>query len=979
MLRLEMFGGLSLTQADSAAPSQKRRLAFLSLLALAGERGMSREKLAGYLWPDSSPEDARHSLEQLVYATRRALGDSLISGGNPTSLDFDCITTDVGDFERALSDGDYAAAVRLYRGEFLDGFSLNDSAEFERWQSAEARRLSGLQAKALEAVARQASADGDHSLAIESLRARAALDPLSARGALLLMRAFAESGDRASALRHAAVYEELLRQELDSKPDPEITAFSAELREGARQKSDGKNSVPVPRPAPQQSVDALASASPAPISRLAPAKPRQGSRTAAIAVAVIVISLLIAVILKTRGTAEERESSRTTERIAVLPFRVAARDSALNYLGEGMADLLSSAFTGEGGPAAIEPRTVLSAWRKTGGASTSPESRVRDIARSVRAGEVLTGEIVQTAPGRLVITGRVISMASGRVLTQEVVQGAADSVAILSERLAARLLAARSGEETQRLPSLFISANNALTPFLQGRSEYRRGNIAAARREFGRALDRDSTFAPAALQLALATGRLFQWNSVTTDTVRRVRAIAGPGTEAGRSDEWERGIRLAIHDSARLSSRDRAVLAALRGDYPDPTPASTVLGNWERAAELSPESPDVQFWLGQVLLTQGFALGLNDSRQRAAAAFRRAFEMDSGFVRPLEGLIEIAAFDRDLQSLDRLARLYLANDSSSAEAGYVKWRVAATKGDEAALGEIRPRLHSLPTPVLDRIRVISQLDGVALADAANAISIISGRAGARRDRQLSLHHARQLALNEGRPLAAVQIGIAKKEVEPNADLQRGYAIRDALYWEGDTAVAKTAVTAFEADLEKRVHAGGLPDDRRAAYWRFSAALWRISHGDTSRVAGDIARLRGTGSRNEQARMLDALLAFSTHRSDAAQSLARLDSLALLGFGTTPHGINLVCAQLHERKGDVAGALAAIRRGIWYFPPENLSTYLKEEARLSILTKDYAGARRALRQYLTLRSNPEPRARAEVVRLRTTLEQLEKDR
>jgi DNA-binding SARP family transcriptional activator len=53
MLRLRTFGGLAL---DPSTPLERvavrrRPLVLLALLAAAGERGMSRDKITGYLWP----------------------------------------------------------------------------------------------------------------------------------------------------------------------------------------------------------------------------------------------------------------------------------------------------------------------------------------------------------------------------------------------------------------------------------------------------------------------------------------------------------------------------------------------------------------------------------------------------------------------------------------------------------------------------------------------------------------------------------------------------------------------------------------------------------------------------------------------------------------------------------------------------------------------------------------------------------------
>ncbi len=83
--RLATFGGLSLAaDVEPLRTTQRRRLALLALLAVAGERGLSRDKLQAYLWPESRADQARHALEQLLYFLRRQLGDDAFLGTNPS-------------------------------------------------------------------------------------------------------------------------------------------------------------------------------------------------------------------------------------------------------------------------------------------------------------------------------------------------------------------------------------------------------------------------------------------------------------------------------------------------------------------------------------------------------------------------------------------------------------------------------------------------------------------------------------------------------------------------------------------------------------------------------------------------------------------------------------------------------------------------------------------------------------------------------
>ena len=113
MYQLETFGGLAL--ANGGRPrivAHRRRLAFLTLVAAAGERGISRDKVLAFLWPETGENQARHNLEQLVYAIRSQLGEAVFGGTNPISLNPTVIGSDVDLFRQALSRGDRLARRR---------------------------------------------------------------------------------------------------------------------------------------------------------------------------------------------------------------------------------------------------------------------------------------------------------------------------------------------------------------------------------------------------------------------------------------------------------------------------------------------------------------------------------------------------------------------------------------------------------------------------------------------------------------------------------------------------------------------------------------------------------------------------------------------------------------------------------------------------------------------------------------------------
>ena len=961
-------------QGDAPA-QQRRRIALFALLAASGKRGMTREKIVGYLWPDSTIVNARHSLEQLIYGIRRSYGDDVLSRGNLLYANPELFSSDVAEFIHFISSRDFEPAANLYAGPFLDGFFLPDAPEFERWATVQAQSLSDSAARAFEELASSALTARDYNQHVQWLRKRSAVDPLSAHAAVLLMKGLAATGDVASALQHAATHERLVRQELESDLDPSVVALAAKLRDGPPEIS----LLPVAKATPIDAPPSRALSSPPPVlsasaesagdSHDSRRSPRYWHMGVAVALVGVLLTAGAAYLIHARTPDTARRAL-----VAVMPFRVSVRDSTLAYLSEGVMDLLAARFTGEGGPASVDPRAVIASLRDN---PQNDADRYRAVSRSTGASEIIEGEIVQTGRSGVSLSARLLNAGDRKLLASANARGHSDSVIVLVDRLANLLLAARAGEDAPRVASMSAASPLAVASFLQGRAEYRRGHVRRARALFLKSLDYDSAFTPAALELALATGKLFQWNTITVDTIRRLHGIAMGGVGApSESMEWQRGLQIALRDSAKLSQGDRILLAALRGGYPrSPMSARQVLIGWENAAQALPALPDAHFWLGHVLLFQGPAMGLRDARQRARAAFERALALDARFAPALRGLIEIAAMDRDTMAIKAMARRYATVDVSSDEATYVKWRMAWIMKDSVTLSGVRKTFEELDSDVLARIRLMAQLDAGDIGDALKANTILLSRAGPAQERQLALHSSRQLALNRGKVGEAAVIGALKRDVEPNPDLQRGYAIRDALFWDGDSAAGRASAAAF-ADALSEIPASA-PETRRSAYMRFSAALWRIMHGDTTRIASDVLRLRNSQfGRDGRAALLNAMLADRLGRSDAQQALTTLDSLAALGFSAAPHIINLVSARIHERRGDTDGALAALLRGRWFLPPENLTTYLRDEGRLAMAAGDTARALHVWRQYLRLRAFPDPVLRRQTDSIRTRVSAIE---
>jgi DNA-binding SARP family transcriptional activator len=237
-LRLLMFGGLTLrtgSEATTGASTRRHRLALLALLAIVRDRGLDRDKILAYFWPESDTEHARHGLNQLLYFQRHHLDDGgLFFGRKTLRLNPAVITTEVWEFEDALAAGDNEAAVQLYAGPFLDGFFLRGAPQFERWADDQRRRLEKRCAQAIMALARAAAVRGDQHQALAWWRRAAEVNPFDSETARHLIESALAVGDRSAAVRHAHDHADLLRTELSLDPDPAVMQMIDQLRGSSR-------------------------------------------------------------------------------------------------------------------------------------------------------------------------------------------------------------------------------------------------------------------------------------------------------------------------------------------------------------------------------------------------------------------------------------------------------------------------------------------------------------------------------------------------------------------------------------------------------------------------------------------------------------------------------------------------------------------------------------------------------------------------
>ncbi len=649
--------------------------------------------------------------------------------------------------------------------------------------------------------------------------------------------------------------------------------------------------------------------------------------------------------------------------VAVVPFRVAAADPSLSYLREGMLDLLAAKLTGEGGPRAVEPRTLLAAWRSAGGSGADDldQDAALGLARQLGAGGLLEGTVVGSA-SHLTLSASLLDARGGGTRARASVEGAPDSLPALVDRLAGQLLAGGAGEDARHLAALSATPLPALRAYLDGSVAYRRGAYQKALADYNRALELDSTFALAAL------GRLVAGNWVID---QETGALVQPA--------W------SLRD--RLSGRDRALLDAIagppgpHGEGPRPPSYADAIEAAQRAVQAAPDRPEAWNVLGDLEFHDGGYLGQADAIRRADAALSRAVELDSSYAVPLMHLVEVSIREGDIGRARRLADRFAAINPEGDVVAFVRWRVALAAHDTAALARLRAEFPRTSIQSLLRIIGTAELEAAGLEDARAAVEAGLARTGTPSEQLAVRSAAARLERAMGQPARAA--AIMADAPAPAQGFQDFQVLSDAVFSDGSAAAADSALAAVWPQV-----AGSPPASldlmRRWVALRTAAELWRIRRGNTSTAAETAARLRaaraGSGASpvtEMLAEAVDATAAVARGAPDARAALERLDRDVAAGQMAGPtRQLNLLAARLWEKLGEPKRALAAVRRREYHHQVVGYQAdLLREEGRLAALTGDRRGAIEAYRRYLALRTDPEPSLVPEVEGVRRALARL----
>ncbi|MDH3495223.1 MAG: hypothetical protein OER21_00460 [Gemmatimonadota bacterium] len=612
---LHLLGGLSLHGPDgpikARSGSQRRPLALLALLAIAGEDGLTRDRLIGLLWPEMDEPRARHNLSDVAHNIRHDLGpECLLTRGDVLWLAQTCVTADVVQFEEALARADLESASRLYRGPFLDGFHLGAGAAFDQWVERERQRLAARCADALDALARASAEAGDFDAAVAWWQQRLLHNPYCSHAAVGLLDALAARGDRADAIRSAEAHVHRLRRELGVEPDSNVLHAVERLRRAEPHRDPSSR----PLTTPQEPVQGTAPADDDRLTRRA----RRVRRAVAGTGTVLVIAVGTAVIVRAVRDVPPLDPNA----LAVAPFQLLGAGIE-PFWAEGAAELVALKLDGAGPLSAASIETV---------ARHSKSARGRHAARRLGirlgAGLVFTAAIVASGPDSLKVDGTLHDVSTRRVLMEISLYSDRDRLDHVANELALAIMTAIAADRplgAWRLSSVGSTAATAVRAYLEAEYHFRRFQLDSARRAYERAIAIDSTFALAYRGLS----EVESWGA------HDLGHSSGHSLRAGALNRGlaRRESLLIVADSVRAALEEP-------GDLPALEPLrQRLFSTVDAVRKAYPTDPDAWFRYGDAKFHCGVTADATGEESRDA--FSRALTLDPSFAPPYIHLIEL--------------------------------------------------------------------------------------------------------------------------------------------------------------------------------------------------------------------------------------------------------------------------------------------------------------------------------------------------
>jgi len=234
VLEIRTFGGLSI-RIDGrliGGLGSKKAEALLVYL-MVDRRQHTRDELATLLWPESTEQHASTSLRVVLSVLRKNLADYLDICRDSAGINTDTSAyIDVIDLEQKLAGGKIEQALQLYQGDFLQGFHIQESVEFENWLQWQQEHLRVLITGALHRAISRAIEAGEYAKARTLIQRLLEIEPLDELAYYQSIFLHGVEGERTAALTQYEKCCQTLRDELGVEPSEELQELHERIQRG---------------------------------------------------------------------------------------------------------------------------------------------------------------------------------------------------------------------------------------------------------------------------------------------------------------------------------------------------------------------------------------------------------------------------------------------------------------------------------------------------------------------------------------------------------------------------------------------------------------------------------------------------------------------------------------------------------------------------------------------------------------------------
>ncbi|UCG88051.1 MAG: tetratricopeptide repeat protein, partial [Gemmatimonadota bacterium] len=473
----------------------------------------------------------------------------------------------------AVEAGEYEKALELYRGDLVEGLFVREAPEFERWLEDERTRLREKAAGAAWALAHE-HIEADRLVDAERTAQRALLlVPTDEDEVRRFIKALADAGDRAAAVRFYEKFAQRLRSEYEIEPDPVTVAVAAALTKGS-----GQAVAAAPGGRVRPSADMT------PISAVSGGIAFMQSRKALIAVLVtaIVILALVTELLLSRSSGGRLDPNRV---LVVALSDENGRDE-IAMLGRMAHDYIIDVLTDAGFARVVDPLTALAVAQNVAAAGVeSGPDRVLALADEGQAGTVVSGNYYAEGDSVLIQT-RITDANDGSVIrTIGPVVGSlgapSEPVGRLGEAVVVALAPLLDQDIESLEPAVQPAAYEAYQAYSEGLEAYMRDDPAEAARHFERATVADPSFHRATLWAAQSY-ELAAWYAGDWPMMLKGESLIAPLQQSpeqlSRYERCRLGFVIALGRRINISGQYEAARCMVR-EAPGSDDAKTELAN----------------------------------------------------------------------------------------------------------------------------------------------------------------------------------------------------------------------------------------------------------------------------------------------------------------------------------------------------------------------------------------------------------------